>query len=384
MNSVKAGITAALGTVLITGALFGAGFVVVKKSGVMSYFERPKYVPPPIKALPVVDEKQDSANKSLLQVWEQLTKELKRGDFGKVLQSRLRHRKFEELETFADHVRIEETRMVGGQSVLGWFYSGLDTPSEGEDSGDAKWNAHLALIEEWEKAYPDSITPRIAHAEVLKNWAWYVRTGKFAREVSDEQWKLFRERMMGAVTILLDAKDFEPMDPSWFSTMLNIGRAQSWRRSDYMKVFDAGVQFDPTWGPNYYELSMTLLPQWGGKKGEWSDTLEAVTSKQRTEEAYAVYHRTFANVIFCCFKYEEVESDIKKHWPEIKRGYHARDKLYGLIDIDTNDMARMAYIAGDREEARAAIARFGKNVHLDIWDNDKKLFEKAKAWANEN
>lgn len=385
MSSVKAGVLAAVATVLIGSLALGVGYAVVNQSGVLAYFNKPKYVPPPIKVEPVVEEKSESAAQPLLHIWEESSKQDKvyTPNLDNALLSRLRRRKFEDLETFANHLRGEKVRFIGGQWALSRFYAALDTPSEGADSGDSKWNAHLALVGEWEKAYPESITPRIVHAETLTTWAWHARTDKYARDVSDEQWKLFNERLSAAVDVLEASKDLEPMDPQYFATLLSIALGQGWHRSDFMEAFDAGLEFEPTYAPLHTGLAMRLLPQWGGAKGEWSDTLASVATRQGTDEAYAVYHRTFSHLVFHYFKYGDVAGEIKKHWPELKRGYQAREKLYGLAEFETNDMSRMAYIAGDREQFRAAFARVGNTARLDLWDNDTELLAKAKAWAEE-
>jgi hypothetical protein len=387
MSSVKAGVMAALGTVLVTSLLFGAGFVVVKKTDVLARFTGPKAAPAPArprKLLPVVDEEEATVGKPLLVLWDQYSRDDRSHDFEKVLLSRLRHRKFEELETYADEIRSSKLKLIGGQWVLGLFYGALDTPSEGRDSADAQWEAHVALLQEWRKAFPESITPHVAYAEAMDRWAWDTRGSKYAREVTDEQWKSFNQHLDAAVNALLEAKDIRPMDPNWFSAMLSIGRGQNWDREDYMKVFNSGIQFEPTYGSIYYQTSITLLPRWGGDTGEWAAVLSEATDKQGTAEAYAVYHRTFSNMAYNMIEYKDLTPELRKDWPQIKRGYHAREKLYGLPNSDINTHAHMAYLMQDQDEARQAFNLIGTRADEDAWEGDMKLYERARAWAAAN
>src|SRR5712671_3932917 len=71
-----------------------------------------------------------------------------------------------------------------------------------------------------------------------------------------------------------------------------------------------------------------LSPKWHGKEGEWAAVLAEVTQKQGTEEADAMLQMTFATVVMDDHNYEDIVPEIQKYWPQIKRGFHAREKLY--------------------------------------------------------
>lgn len=57
--------------------------------------------------------------------------------------------------------------------------------------------------------------PNSAHACIISgsnkiHWAWQARTGNFADEVSDKQWRYFFDRLEQAQTLLNRATDIDP------------------------------------------------------------------------------------------------------------------------------------------------------------------------------
>jgi hypothetical protein len=334
---------------------------------------------------PVVDERADSAKQPLPQVWERYVKKVPyySDEFENVLRSRLRHRRFEELETYANEIRSKSARMNGGKWLLANFYEALEEPSAGPDAPDDQWEAHLALLDEWRRTFPESITATVAYAEAMIEYAWHARSDSYASSVTDAQWELFRERLQSAQDVLIAATEREHMCPQWFTAMLSIGLGQSWDREDYMATFNEANEYYPTYGSNYGALATYLLPRWNGKEGEWATTLAQLTDQQGTEEAHAIFQRTFSNIVLHYYEYDEIATDIKKHWPRIKRGYYARKKLYNVVNADMNDIARMAYLAGDRDVAREAFRDLKDHRNLNWWENDADLFDQVKAWANE-
>jgi hypothetical protein len=61
---------------------------------------------------------------------------------------------------------------------------------------------------------------------------------------------------------------------------------------------------------------------------EWSRTLASVTDRQGTDEAHAAFHMAFVEEFHAAYEYGEDTPKIRKYWPWIKQGYHARDRLY--------------------------------------------------------
>jgi hypothetical protein len=380
MSSLKAGVLAGLATILMAALAVVGGMAILRNTSVLaSWTEKPAQLKP------VTDEQEAQAKQPLPQVWERYVRVVPyyADEFPKVLSSRLRHRQFDDLESFANEIRSKKSTMSGGQWVLSMFYGAIIEPAAGADVDEKGWKDHFALIEEWKAEYPRSITAQVVHARSMVNYAWKARGTKYASKVSEAQWALFYDRLDAAKNILVDATELDESCPVWYSTMLTIANGEGWERDDYMKTFNEAVEFEPTYGNYYHQLAVYLSPKWHGKPGEWAAVLAEVANKQGTDEAYAMLQITFAAVAMEDYDYDEIVAEIQKYWPQIKRGFHAREKLYKVSFGNMNDFTRMAYIAGDREEARVMFPRIKDHVNLGYWEKDSKLLEKAQVWARE-
>jgi hypothetical protein len=335
---------------------------------------------------PIFDEDEVSARTPLAQVLETQfrTARYPVGAFHDVLNSRLRHRQFQDLETYVSEVRRTKVRVRGGRWQLEEFYAAVNKPAAGEDADDGQWETHFGLLDEWRQAFPESVTARVAYASTMKNYAWKARTGEFAPKVTPAQWQLFSERLNAAEKTLVEASQLQEKCPGWFATMGMVALGQGWERQEFMRLINEAVEFEPGYGSYYHILSSYLLPRWHGlDDDEWSHALASVTDRQGTDEAHATFHMVFVDQFQAAYEYDEDSPKIRKYWSWIKQGYHARDKLYKVENWTMNDYARMAYIAGDREEARQVLDTLGRQPNLGYWEDDPKLFEKALTWANQ-
>ena len=100
------------------------------------------------------------------------------------------------LEENIDRQRKKKERVQGAIWMLRASYSGLDGPDYYSEEGtDEQWQAHFQNLEKWKAAYPDSITARVAAAKSWINYAWQARGGGYADTVSDENSRIFAERI---------------------------------------------------------------------------------------------------------------------------------------------------------------------------------------------
>jgi len=382
MSPLKIAVLVGLAIVLVVSLAVVGGLAILRNTSVLA-----GWVDEPVQLKPVIDEPEQQAKQPLPQVWERYVHSVPyyADEFPKALSSRLRHRQFDDLESYANEIRSEKTMMVGGRWVLTLLYEAIEQPAAGPDIDDSGWSAHFALLDEWRAQYPKSITARVGYARSMVNYAWKARTNKYAGAVSEAQWKMFHERLEKATKILVDATtESDRACPVWYSTMLTIANGEGWERDDYMRTFNEAIEFEPTYGSYYHQLAVHLFPQWGGKKGEWAPAVVAATQKQGTEEADAMLQLTFDTVIAEDCDCVDIIPEIRKYWPQIKRGYHAREKLYKATWGDMNHITHMAYIAGDREEARVMFQQLKNHANPGFWDNDGELLAKAQAWANES
>src|SRR5207253_9573963 len=72
---------------------------------------------------------------------------------------------FANLDAAADSARRSKQRLEGGVWQLYVFYDTVANPAAGQRASSAEWDQHVAKLQSWIAARPQSVTPRIALAE---------------------------------------------------------------------------------------------------------------------------------------------------------------------------------------------------------------------------
>ena len=135
--------------------------------------------------------------------------------------------------------RREKTRDKGGDWKLRDFYVELDAPRKTDKDSEE----HLAHLEKWVQARPQSITARVALATSLMRWAWMARGNGSARTVTEAMFAQFTGRAEQARQVLESARNMPAMCPQWFDEMLRVGIALNWNTRQMHEVLERGVQF---------------------------------------------------------------------------------------------------------------------------------------------
>ena len=88
----------------------------------------------------------------------------------------LKQEKFKELDCLADAARSGQAKFPGGMWILHNLYAGLDQPTR-QHATEIDWRNHLARLERWVAAMPNSITARVALAQSYAGYGWVARRG---------------------------------------------------------------------------------------------------------------------------------------------------------------------------------------------------------------
>ncbi|MFB9368284.1 hypothetical protein ACWCYY_30045 [Kitasatospora sp. NPDC001664] len=109
----------------------------------------------------------------------------------------------------------------------------------------------------------DSLTLLVSGARQVA-WAWEARTGARAQHVSEEQWKLFGERLEKAEEQLLEVAEREPgwLAP-WYFLQVS-GRGASLGQAVVRARFDAAVRRHPFHRASYTQQLQQTCRKWGG------------------------------------------------------------------------------------------------------------------------
>ncbi|MEU6280201.1 hypothetical protein [Streptomyces sp. NPDC047028] len=100
------------------------------------------------------------------------------------------------------------------------------------------------------------------------SWGWEARTRARAADVSPQQWRVFRERLVIAEEQLLKAAELRPEWVSPWCRLLTSGRGMSLGPAVNETRRDAALRRDPLDLATHVQWVSQLQPRWGGEPGQ--------------------------------------------------------------------------------------------------------------------
>ena len=291
----------------------------------------------------------------------------------------LRADNFAELEKTAEGFRATKSRLPSGQWKLFYFYDGLEAPRNGTTGTD--WTAHLAQLEKWRTQYPQSITVHTALAQAYSGYAWQARGHGFVKSVTEEGWRLFRERMNKAEEYVVAARKLPATDPQLDRVELSVGgMGLSWDWRQYNAVFDDAVKREPQYSHLYVQKAMLCMPRWHGKPGDVERfALEAVRLTQATQ-GKAMYARLAVSLRKTTPKGSRFFDVYHFSWPDVRDGFRDLEKQYPHSLWNLNQFCTLACHANDARTAHELFDRIGDRWDADVW-GDEGVYRAWKRWV---
>lgn len=269
----------------------------------------------------------------------------------------LTKRDFDDLDCIAHEARMNKTRLPGGTWKLVVIYMALESPQGHATEED--WAGHLADLDGWMAAKPDSITARIALANSYVSYAWDARGDGSSETVTGSGWNLFEERLRKAKNLLDTANALPEKCPEWYLVMQNIGQGQSWDLKKQAALLQEAIAFEPEYYSYYRVQAILLLPKWYGREGDTSAFATESADRVGGKKGDVLYFQIAAKLVCRC---DEPEFN-RMSWERIQKGFAAVEETYGASAINLNSFALMALKFNDFVIADSAFNRIG-----DQWD----------------
>ncbi|MGK4578772.1 hypothetical protein [Kitasatospora sp. HPMI-4] len=170
----------------------------------------------------------------------------------------------------------EELRLLLAQAAEGDWAALRPGLAAVEDASELTWLlsalSEVGGVEEWTaKAIadgPDDSPALLLSGARHVSWAWEARTGQRAAQVSEEQWRLFHERLEIAEEQLFEVAEREPewLAP-WYFLQIS-GRGASLGRDIGRYRFEAALRRRPGHLDSHRQRLQQLCAKWGGSHEE--------------------------------------------------------------------------------------------------------------------
>lgn len=295
--------------------------------------------------------------------------------FRKQMAELLYAQKFDELEKEAAAARASKEVFGNGSWKISQFYQAFERKNR---DAQGLWNVTEDALQAWQKAFPNSVTARIAHADFLVDYAWHARGTGYANTVTPEGWRLMEERLSQANKVLVEAGKLPEKDPVLYLVALQVALGAGLDKAGYDKLMEEAHALEPTfWG---YDASRaySLLPRWHGAKGDW-EAFAAKAAARPDGLGAEVYARIVMRLVDF---HENIFRESKASWPKTKEGIEILKKKYPDSVEILSYGALLATSAYDNATAKAYFEELGDRYLEDskVWPS-KESFVHYRKWA---
>jgi hypothetical protein len=231
---------------------------------------------------------------------------------------------------------------------------------------DTSFENRLAELQDWVKAKPESITARVALANVQVDYAWDARGGDHADKVKDEGWHLFGERLNEAAKTLLEITNMNDKCPTYWTLMISVGLGKQLPKEQLEDIFNQAIASEPDFVGYYVSRANFLLPRWYGSKGEWENELAKSADKMGGDDGDALY----AQVVWSLNRHTYFDNIFKENnlsWPRVKKGFEVLERRYPNSLAVKNEGAYLAVFARDAQGAREFFDETKGQMDKTIW-----------------
>lgn len=289
----------------------------------------------------------------------------------------LRRREFDQIERHLAQLLESREKNEHGKSLLMNACDKLAVPPRNERA----FAARLRELRAWLAARPDSHFALLCTGSCLVEYGYFGRGGGYAGSVTEQGWRVFRERLEAGRAHLESAFAINPSDPIapreliWAATGLSLGRDEVDRQLARAAVAD----------PAFFEIQMSvltyLLPRWHGSHEEMLEHARAAAAaaapgspvpRVLTQAHFMVYEDLVTARAGAAeyFRDPEVWREIRDVNVRILRDFPDSTQI-------RNWYARAAFLAGEHAVAREQFRLIGDAWYNVCWKS-RNDFEEAR------
>jgi hypothetical protein len=255
---------------------------------------------------------------------------------------------------------------IEDEPEIHWFFDTLELK---KTDSDEEWEKRRALLEQWHAEQPDSKAALLALAAFYNDYGFKARGTGWAREVSEEAWKLFRERRAKAVELLESGKarlEGEIM----YHYILAYAHAPATKTFEVTRREVAVLNEKwPQYYPGYSLMANYLLLRWGGRDGELEAYARRSADALGGDEGDFLYAR-----LLSWPAYIDKEEFVRGYHPDAARITHGFE--YALKRIQKpatraylqGEYANTCAQLGDWRRTREILLKIGRPGSFYYWD----------------
>jgi tetratricopeptide (TPR) repeat protein len=125
-----------------------------------------------------------------------------------------------------------------------------------------------SVLNEWCQKNPNSHIPWLVRGNFYIDWAWNIRGGGWAKDVSESAGLKFQEKLRLAEKDLEYARKLNPQDPNSYCSLIQTAKGLGYDNTIEEKIFQDGINVCPWHYGLYNQRFDSITPRWGGSYEE--------------------------------------------------------------------------------------------------------------------
>lgn len=235
------------------------------------------------------------------------------------------------------------------------------------------WEGSLLRIKELKKQYPHHAFVALLEAEYWLSYAWYARGTGYSNTVTEEGWKLFKERLAKAYRVLYDSREYASTNPVWFEQLLDVMSLQERPYKERVKIFRFGIDRFKTYYPLYFSMLNHSLPKWGGSWKLVESYANWSVKVSDKADGQTMYARLYWAVGQGLSADKDLFEGTYASWPKMRKGFEDMMARYPSSNWNLNNFAHFACLAGDKATYRKLHKQIGRNIMRKAWNSQSEI-----------
>jgi hypothetical protein len=256
-----------------------------------------------------------------------------------------------------------------GRPMLVALSGGYDIAFKGQPD----WSESLSRVEYFKQKYPGQAFVALAEAIYWKDYAWDARGEGFASSVTPDGWRLFKERLEKAETVLNDTKSYSAELPVWYDEMILVQSALERPEDERDKIFLEGTRKFKTYYPIYFTMLNFLSPKWGGTWATVDNMIKWSVDNTKEIDGTSMYARLYWAAYGNAPDGTNFLKDTLVSWPKMKQGFEDLMSRHPNSKWNLNNFAKFACMANDKDTFLALRNKIGKDVVDAAWPQNTSL-----------
>jgi hypothetical protein len=285
-----------------------------------------------------------------------------RAEVGRLLDAR----DYAGLEELAAGYRDGAERTQSGVWKLTVFYSGFHAKARFRDKGDPGWKTLSDRLRDWQVAYPDSPTPVVANAVVMKRYAMALKPLViFQRASTADDDEAFIAALMADKAYLERHKTVAARDPHFYVIWSNLAFALGADAAEFFDIVEEGLSRHPAYYQLYFAAMDYQAPSIRGNAEAVEAFANMAVERTRDQEGLSLYARVYWAAMSAYFG-EDLFRRSRINWARMRDGIDDVLKRYP-DQWNINNFALVACLAGDAAKTRALLDRIEGRPIPEVW-----------------